>query len=226
MSKNQVTDPITDQEIAFARKVPAQKAQKHRILSNFTKPLPSDEALPRRSGIGQGRPGASGRVHRVLPASGQSRFVLKRPKSIEFYRILKRHSPRTRRFHEDPASGRADPARLDEFTGSYQLPGNQGLCSKGPKASNFIEFYKGTPLGRCASTKTRHSPGPTPHVWMSSPGPASFRQSSARAMPFSCAGWRAKVRLLPESGDLPFRTGVKRRILFSSRCGREGGCTG
>jgi hypothetical protein len=75
-----------------------------------------------------------------LPA----RFLLKRPKSIEFYRILQNHSPQTRRFHEDPALGRADPARLDEFTGSYQLPGNQGLCSKGPKASNFIEFYKGS----------------------------------------------------------------------------------
>jgi hypothetical protein len=26
------------------------------------------------------------------------------------------------RFHEDPAFARADPARLDEFTGSCQLP--------------------------------------------------------------------------------------------------------
>jgi hypothetical protein len=73
----------------------------------------------------------------------------------------------TMRFYEDPAVGRADPARLDEFAGSYELSaGNR-------------------------RTVTRQ-------------GDELFLQR----------GGGAKLKLLPESGDLFFRPGVEGRILF------------
>ncbi len=73
----------------------------------------------------------------------------------------------TMRFYEDPAVGRADPAHLDEFTGSYELSSGNRRTVTRQGDELFLERGRG-----------------------------------------------AKVKLLPESGDLFFRTGVEGRILF------------
>src|SRR5271167_2831257 len=113
------------------------------------------------------------------------------------------------RFHEDPALGRADPPRLDEFTGSLPASAPQGSCSKGPKASNFIESYKGTALRRCASTKIRHWAGPTPHVWMSSPGPYQLRHPKVRAQKAQKHRILSNLtKALPSDDALPRRSGI------------------
>ncbi len=73
----------------------------------------------------------------------------------------------TMRYYEDPAVGSTDAARLDDFTGVYELsPGNRRTVTR---ADGEIFLQRGT---------------------------------------------GAKTKLLPESGDLFFRTGVEGRILF------------
>jgi hypothetical protein len=73
----------------------------------------------------------------------------------------------TMRYYEDPAAGQTNPARLDDFTGVYELsPGNRRTVTR---SQNDIFLQRGT---------------------------------------------GAKTQLLPESGDLFFRSGVEGRILF------------
>jgi hypothetical protein len=157
--------------------------------------------------------------------------VLKSPKSIEFYRILQRHSPQTMRFHEDPALGRADPARLDEFTAPYQLPAikednnrhTPRFVLKRPKSIEFyrilqrhspqaMRFHEDPALGRAGPARLDEFTG-------SYQLPAIDVRSRARAMRFSCTGVAAR------RSSCFLKTGGKGRILFSSRCGREGGCS-
>jgi hypothetical protein len=71
------------------------------------------------------------------------------------------------RYYEDPAVGATDPARLDDFTGVYEIA--RGDLRTVTRVGNDIYL--------------RHGAG-------------------------------AKVKLLPESGDLFFRAGVEGRVLF------------
>jgi len=73
----------------------------------------------------------------------------------------------TMRYYEDPVVGYIDPARLEEFTGVYELaPGNRRIVTRSDN-DIFLQRGRGT-----------------------------------------------KTKLLPESGDLFFRSGIESRILF------------